>query len=76
MHNEENHSLIQWIIAAHRIMQPNKSSAPVKTRLWTSMEENQNYIIELGMKEAIHGDAFESPDLVSFSAWMEDLILQ
>ena len=40
------------------------------------MEELQNYIRELGVKEAIDDDAFESPDLVEFSAGMRDLVLQ
>lgn len=38
----------------------------INTSSWTSTEELQNYIRELGMKEAINDDAFESPDLLSF----------
>ena len=40
------------------------------------MEDLQNYIWELGMKEAICENAFESLDLIKFSAEMRDLILQ
>ena len=40
------------------------------------MEELQNYIKVLGMKEAIYDDAFESLDLVKFLVGMRDLIIQ
>ena len=40
------------------------------------MEVSQNYIRELGMKEAIYEEDFESPDMMKFSAGMRDLILQ
>jgi len=40
------------------------------------MEDLQNYIRELCMKEAIYNYSFESSDLVKFSAGMRDLILQ
>jgi len=76
IHNDENHSLIQWLMVAYRLTWHNKSVVLINTGLWTSMEELQNYIRELGVKEAIDDDAFESPDLVKFSAGMRDLILQ
>ena len=40
------------------------------------MEDVQNYIRELGMKEAIYEEDFESPDTIKFSAGMRDLILK
>ena len=40
------------------------------------MEDLHNYIRELGMKEAIYEEDFESPDMMKFSAGMRDLILQ
>lgn len=63
-------------MAACRITWPNKSDVPKNTGLWTSMEDLQNYIREIGMKEAIYDDDFESPGLVKFSAGMMDFILQ
>ena len=54
----------------------NKSDIPLNTGLWPSMEVSQNYIRELGMKEAIYEEDFESPDMMKFSAGMRDLILQ
>lgn len=75
-HNEENHSLIAWLMAACRVTWANKTDIPLNTGLWSSMEDLQNYIRELGMKEAIYEDNFESPDMIKFSAGMRDLILQ
>lgn len=40
------------------------------------MEELQNHIRELEMKEALNDDTFESPDLVKFLAGMRCVILQ
>lgn len=40
------------------------------------MKDLQNYITELGLKEAVYEDAFESLDLMIFSSGMSDLILQ
>jgi len=40
------------------------------------MEDLQNYIHELGIREAIYEDTFDSPDMVRFSVGMRDLILQ
>lgn len=74
--NDENHSLIQWLMAVCRLTWSNRSDVPKNTGLWTSVEDLQNYIKELGMKEAIYDNAFESPDLVEFSAGMRDLVLQ
>jgi len=67
IHNDENHSLIWWIMVTYLIAWLNRSDVLINTGLWASMEELQNYIRELGMKEAIHDVAFESPDLVKFS---------
>ena len=39
-HNEENHSLITWLMATWT----NKSDIPLNTGLWSSMEDLQNYI--------------------------------
>ena len=59
IHNEEKHSLIQRIMAVCRIMWPNKSDVLTNTGLQTSVEELQNYIRELLIKEAIY-DGFAS----------------
>ena len=40
------------------------------------MEDLQNYIRELGMREAIYEDSYDSPDMIKFSVGMRDLILQ
>jgi len=40
------------------------------------MEDLQNYIWELGRKEAIYEEDFESPNVMNFSVGMRDLILQ
>ena len=42
IHNDENHSLIQWLMVACRLTWPNKSDIPINMGLWTSMEELQN----------------------------------
>ena len=52
-HNEENHSLITLLMATCRATWRNKSEIPLNTGLWSSMDDLQNYIRELGMKEAI-----------------------
>lgn len=49
---------------------------PLNTGSSTSMGDLQNYIRELGMKEAVCEDAFESLDVMKFSAGIRDLILQ
>ena len=55
---------------------PNKTDIPLNTGLWSSMEDLQNYIRELGMRKAIYEDSYDSPDMIKFSAGMRDLILQ
>ena len=40
------------------------------------MEDLQNYICELGIREAIYEDSFEGPDMVKLSAGIRDLILR
>ena len=75
-HNEENHSLITWLMAACRTTWPNKSDIPLNMGLWSSMEDLQNYIRELGKKEAIYVEDSESLDLMKFSVGMWDLIQQ
>ena len=55
---------------------PNKSDIPLHTGMWSPMEDLQNYVCELGVREAIYEDIFDGPDLVKFSAGMRDLILQ
>ena len=76
IHNDENHSLIQWLMVAYRLTWHNKSVVLINTGLWTSMEELQNYIRELCIREAIYEDSFDSPDTVRVSVEMKDLILQ
>jgi len=73
---DENHSVVDWLMAACRIVWPNKSDIPLNSGLWSTMEDLQNYICELGIREAIYEDSFEGPDMVKFSAGMRDLILQ
>lgn len=75
-HHEGNDSLMDWLMAACCITWPNKADVSVHTGLWSSMEDLQTYICELGMEEATYEEAFESLDLVKFSAGMRDLILQ
>ena len=75
-YNDENHSIIEWLMAACCMVWPNQSDIPLHTGMWSSMENLQNYICELGVREAIYEDAFDGPDLVKFSAGMGDLILQ
>ena len=53
-----------------------KINIPLHTGLWSSMEDLQNYMCELGIRERIYEDTFENPDLVKFSAGMGDLIQQ
>lgn len=53
-----------------------QSDVLINTGLRTSTEELQNYVRELGMKEAIYDYSFESPDLIKFSAGMRNLVLQ
>ena len=75
-HNEENHSLITSLTATCHETWTNKSDIPLNIGLWSSVEDLQNYIQELGMKEAIYEEDFESSDMMKFSAGMRDLILQ
>lgn len=42
---------------------PNKTDIPLHIGLWSSMEELQNYIFELGMREEMYEEKFEIPDL-------------
>jgi len=53
-----------------------KIDIPLHTGLWSSMEDLQNYMCELGIRERIYEDTFESLDMVRFSVGMRDLILQ
>lgn len=76
LYTNENHSIIDWLMAICRMVWPNKSGIPLHTRLWSSKEDLQNYIHELGIEEVIYEEKFESPDMVRFSAGMRDLILQ
>jgi len=62
-------------MAACCMVWSNKSDIPLRTGLWSSMEDLQT-IRELDMREAIYEDTFENPDLVKFSAGMGDLIQQ
>jgi len=75
-YTNENHSVITWLMAACHVVWPNKSDIPLNTGLWSSMEDLQNYIRELGVRQVIYEDSFESPDTVRFLAGMRDLILQ
>ena len=61
-YTNENQSIIDWLMAACCMVWPNKSGVPLNTGLWSSMEDLQNYIHELGIREAIYEDLFGSPD--------------
>lgn len=63
-------------MAVSQVTWPNKNDASLDTGLQQSVEDLQNYIRELGMKEAVYEDAFRSLDLMTFSSGMRDLILQ
>lgn len=43
-YTNENHSIIDWLMAACHMVWPNKSDIPLHTELWSSMEDHQNYI--------------------------------
>ena len=73
---DENHSVVYWLMAACHMVWPNKSDIPLNSGLWSTMEDLQNYISELGIREVIYEDSLEGPDMVKFSASMKDLILQ
>ena len=75
-YTNENYSVINWLMAACCVVWPNKSDIPLNKGLWSSMEDLQNYIRELGIREAINEDSFQSPDIVRFLADMRGLILQ
>lgn len=51
-HTNENHSVIDWLMAACHMVWLNKSDIPLNTGLWSSMENLQNYIREIQGKEA------------------------
>ena len=73
---DENCSVVDWLMAACRMVWPNKSDIALNSGLWSTVEDLQNYICELGIREAIYEDSFEGPDMVKLSAGMRDLILQ
>ena len=73
---DENHSVVYWLMAACHMVWPNKSDIPLNSGLWSTMEDLQNYISELGIREVIYEDLSEDPDTVNFSAGIRDLILQ
>ena len=75
-YTNENHYIIDWLMAASHMVWPNKSDIPLYAGIWSSMEDLQNYIRELCIREAIYEDTFYSLDVVKFSVGMRDLILQ
>ena len=62
-YTNENHSVIDWLMVACRVVWPKKSDTPLNTGLWSTMEDLQNYICELGIREAIYEDPFGRPHL-------------
>ena len=62
-YTNENHSVIDWLMVACHVVWPKKSDTPLNTGLWSTMEDLQNYICELGIREAIYEDPFERPHL-------------
>jgi len=71
-YSNENHSIIDWLMAACRMVWPNKTDIPLNIGLWSSMEDFR----ELGMREAIYEDSYDSPDMIKVSAGTRNLILQ
>jgi len=63
-------------MAAWHITWTNKSDMLLNTSLWSSMQDLQNCIRELGVKEAVYKEDFESLELMKFSAGMRDFVLQ
>ena len=55
---------------------PNEGELPGHWRPWKSIEEVQQIVRELGMRQAIHAPVFEIPDPVTFTAGMKAKILQ
>lgn len=74
IYKEENHSLIQWIMADCQLVWPSKPDIPTHSDLWNSMEELQNYLCVIGMREATSENTFES--LGQIHCEDERLILQ
>lgn len=50
-YQDENDSLIAWLMVACFITWPNKADILLHTGLWSFMEDLQPYIHELGMRE-------------------------
>jgi len=63
-------------MAACHTTWPSRAVIPLHTGLWSSLEDLQTYIHELGLREAIYEETFESLDLAKFSAAIRDLIFQ
>jgi len=64
-----NHSIVDLLMAACRMVWPNKSDIPLQTGF-------QSYICELGIREVIYEDPFNIQDMVRFPVCIRDLILQ
>lgn len=71
IYNKENHSLIQWIMAACWLMRPNNTDKP--PIVGYEIPWKSSGIKELGMREASYEDSSESPDLVRFTCRYERL---
>ena len=68
----KDHSIIEWLMEACCMVWPNKSDIPLCIGIWSSMEDLQNYICELGVRKAISEDTFDGPDMIKFSEGMRD----
>lgn len=53
-HDDENHSILQRLVAVCKLTWPNEGNVSTHSRMWDNMEDLQTYISELGMKVAIY----------------------
>ena len=70
------HFLIDWIILACREVQPNEGYLPGYMGPWKSIEDVQQILRELGMRQAIYIPVFEDPNGATLTARMKYKILQ
>lgn len=65
------HFLIDWIILACRETWPNEGFLSGHMGPYKSIEEVQQILKELGMRQATYAPVFESPDRVTFTVRMQ-----
>ena len=67
------HPLIDWILLPYREAWPNDwglvgGNLPGPVQHWKSIEEVQQILRDLGMRQAIYTPVFEGPELATFTA--------